>query len=112
MFKLDNKAEISGTHLVGEYWISPVLLKDIFGEPEKADEYKVSGEYIFSGEDGEVLTLYDWKCTSLYDDGYESPSSFWASSEPHDFHIGGKEGCDDFKEWLSDVIVKWGEERK
>ena len=98
MFKLNNDADINGTSLAGYVMLAPSKLVATFGEPKVGDEYKVSGEYSFENKDGGVATLYDWKCTSLYDSDMWSPEEFWNCSEPMEFHIGGASGG--FEEWL------------
>lgn len=61
----------------------------LFGEPEDDDEYKVSGCWTIEGPEGAVLTIYDWKSTSLYDDSLPTVREFRTSKQRHLFHIGG-----------------------
>lgn len=108
MFKLNNDADIGGTSLQGYIEFAPIQLKEKFGSPTEGDEYKVSGEYVFEGPNGEIFTLYDWKHTSLYNSGDVNPEEFWSSHELYNFHIG----CDSkfesvltkFKSWLIETI--------
>ena len=89
MYMLAPEADITGTSLSGELEIAPAKLVELFGEPPECDSYKVSGSYTFKDWEDNIITLYDWKCTSLY--GHEddpSPEKFWASTHPHEFHVG------------------------
>lgn len=67
-FIIDNQANNSGTcyqgRLVGNYQ----KIIERFGKPVESDGYKVSGEWIFKSENGDIVTLYDWKSTKLYDE--------------------------------------------
>lgn len=103
-FTHDPTANAGGTCLQGTVRISPVELVGLFGEPEPGDEYKVSMEYTFRGEDGSVVTLYDWKGTSLYDEDYPDPEEFRASTHAEDFHVGGhtSEAATQFMRWLTE----------
>ena len=102
MFKLDQNADISGTCLRAHIYVAPYRLIFLFGEPHEADGYKVSGRYTFTNERGEVFTLYDWKCTSLYDPDRIRPDAFWNSTIVRVFNIGSKTDTDasEFKAWL------------
>jgi hypothetical protein len=108
-FKLDQDASHAGTHLVGEVFVAPATLRAVFGEPKEADGYKVSGEYIFEGINGEVFTVYDWKVTTLYDtyedDPAPTPAEFWASQVAHPFHIGGCSDPEKFKAWIERKVA-------
>jgi hypothetical protein len=106
MFKLSQDADINGTHRVGGMTCAPATLVEKFGQPQASDEYKVSGEYTFENEAGEIFTLYDWKSTSLYDDdfGRPSPRVFWTSSTAQQFNIGGRTNAFDFIDWLSSEV--------
>ena len=89
---------------IGSIDVAPKMLVRVFGKPELGDDYTVSGEYLFEGESGIQISLYDWKCTSLYFPGedYPSPRKFWADKTPWEFSIGGanKEYAALFIEWL------------
>jgi hypothetical protein len=106
MFKLSQDADINGTHRVGEITCAPATLVEKFGQPQASDGYKVSGEYTFENEAGEVFTLYDWKSTSLYDDDFGSPSpgAFWRQASPQQFNIGGRTNAFDFVDWLEGKV--------
>lgn len=67
--------------------LSPKALIEMFGVPDMGDEFKVSGEYIFEGKNGEIFTLYDWKNTSMYDKEAPSPQALWQQDEVS-FNIG------------------------
>jgi hypothetical protein len=93
MFKLGNleTVETCGTSKIDELFIEPAMLVKMFGPGEESDGYKVSGEYVFTGPEGTVYTVYDYKSTSLYDDDYPTPEEFWSSTEPTYFSIGSGE---------------------
>ena len=100
MFRLSQDADINGTSLKDHIMVAPALLIEKFGPPIASDGYKVSGEYVFEKDEGEVFTLYDWKCTDLYD-SYGTPSDeFWRGRAPVQFNIGGRSSAFDFVDWL------------
>ena len=98
--------DMGGTSLIGKISLSPVDLVAALGVPDYGDEYKVSGEYAFSGPDNERFTLYDWKATAFYDSDCIQPEQFWESDEPQTFNIGGDSGIylDEFKQWLQKQV--------
>jgi len=105
MFRLNQDADINGSHRQSEVYASPARLIEKFGEPIESDGYKVSGEYIFDNDEGEVFTLYDWKATTLYCPDYGvTPSDFWARTIPVQFNVGGKTNALDFVQWLSGEV--------
>ena len=116
-FKLDPNANASGTHLVGEIELPPKQLVDAFGEPGEGDDYKVSGMYIFTDDGGNVFTVYDWKATSLFEEGSDpdeedfamSPEAFWGNWNPETLNIGGhdKTNVEAFKSWLLAQLGSW-----
>jgi len=63
----------SGTSLKTHITVSYPKLIELFGQPDECDGYKVSGEFTFEASNGELVTLYDWKKTSLYDSTSQSP---------------------------------------
>ena len=69
-------------------------LVKLLGTPEESDGYKVSGEWCLEGPNGETVTVYDWKSTSLYDGDGPSVADFRADRTPQSFHIGGHEAAD------------------
>lgn len=99
---------ISGTSLQSYIAVKPVALLWVFGKPLEGDQYKVSGEYVFKHRSGEVITLYDWKSTTLYEDGVIEPKKFWTSPKNYEFHIGAKgfDYINDFQEWLPNEIER------
>ena len=82
-------------------YVAPSILVARLGEPDESDGFKVSGEYTFKAPNGGIITLYDWKCTSLYDPDAESPENFWRSQDTREFNIGGD---DKGKEMVSSFI--------
>jgi hypothetical protein len=109
MFKLNHEAKSTGTSLKSEVMVAPARLVEVFGEPEEADGYKVSMLYTFEDEDGNVVTLYDWKATTLYDSGYgPHPTTFRKQELDHDFHIGGKDPAvaQRFRAWLMKKVKR------
>lgn len=109
-FELNQTADAAGTHRIGEIQLPPKRLVDVFGMPGEGDGYKVSGLFVFSDTAGNIYTVYDWKATSLYDDGMEpgdeeyaiTPDDFWSNWNPDSLQIGGTENCDleAFRSWL------------
>ncbi len=108
-FVLDSSVSIEGSHKVGDFTVSPADFVRVFGcPPSQGDGCKISGEYIFSGGEGSVFTLYDWKETSLYLEDEENtpePDSFWRLADPRHFYIGGKGDPGEFIKWLRDAMV-------
>ena len=101
MFRMTQDTMLAnGTYKVSEVMVSPARLIEVFGKPMGSDGYKASGEYLFVGDNDEVFTVYDWKSTSLYDPGLESPEQFWSYSSPEYFSVGGKSNPDSFVTWL------------
>ena len=100
---------VGGTSLQSYIAIKPVHLVWTFGKPLEADGYKVSGEYVFKHRSGQMITLYDWKNTNLYDPEISlMPNDFWTSNKNYEFHIGahGMGIVDDFQEWCPLEIRK------
>ncbi len=101
-FKLDMDGDHRGTSLRGYVNVVPAELVKRFGKPKESDGYKVSGEYLFVDEDGNVFTVYDWKDTNLYDDpNAQTPAKLWGRTDSYQFHIGGCSGdFIAFGDWL------------
>jgi hypothetical protein len=59
-------------------------------------------EWAFEDSGGNVVSLYDWKSTSLYSSGLPNPDVLRCSPFPHQFHIGGHsfEAAHNLAEWL------------
>ena len=100
-YKLNPDADINGTHLIGRIETRYESLAKAFGNPLESDGYKVSGEWIFSDEDGGVFTIYDWKATDLYDKDLPSVDQF-REYPAYEFNIGGhsQKDLEDFKRWV------------
>ena len=105
MFVLAPEADITGTSYTTEIYIKPKQLRDMFGEPEACDGYKVSGNYTFKDWEDNVITLYDWKATNLYNDGCPTPEEFWNGDQLQELHIGsaGAEAGKRFKDILESI---------
>lgn len=105
-FKLDNYADPIGTSLKNYVEASYEDLEYLFGTPTISDDYKVSGEWVFTSEDGDVVTLYDWKETSLYDSGLPSVEEFRTRNNIC-FHVGANSGMAayDFIAWLEEKLA-------
>jgi hypothetical protein len=103
-FALNQNASPIGTSLKGHIGIPPSKLVLKYGIPQTADNYKVSGEYIFEDSNGQVYTLFDYKETELYNSDYTPVETFWSSNEPYEFNIGSKSSdqtkIESFKNWL------------
>ena len=102
-----------GTSLMGYITVKYSDLVLAFGEPIESDGHKVSGEWIFIEEEsGEVFTIYDWKCTSLYDSSLMSVEQFRALKYKVTFNVGGnnKSNVERFKGFILSQIeyVKTG----
>ena len=101
MFRLNNDASVNGTCRQSEIMAAPTRLIELFGQPVECDGYKVSGEYVFEDDEGNVFTLYDWKYTTLYSPEYGiHPSVFWAQTTPVQFNVGGHGSASKFVSWL------------
>ena len=109
-FKLDPGADADGTFYRAKVMVPPKRLVDRFGRPGRGDGYKVSGCYVFTDQAGNVFTLYDFKATSLSDDGAgygeessaPTPKEFWGNWNSDLLHIGARDQGDveAFKRWL------------
>lgn len=108
MFKLDPSAETVGSGRVGTLYIAPATLVKVFGKPNMADEYKVSGEYIFRAEDGQVFTVYDYKRTNLYAESQPDPETFWSFDKPTEFSVGSHDvnNVDKFIHWVCGKLLE------
>lgn len=102
-FKVDFDADINGTSLKGHVTANYNKLVKLFGEPMESDGYKVSGEWVFTDDDGNVFTLYDWKSTELYDDELPSVKQFRRQTEAT-FNVGGRSYAGDFIEFLEKMV--------
>lgn len=94
MFHCDSEVDIGGTCYIGTFKAAPPALKRAFGQPKPGDGEKVYGEYSFTGPEGSVFTLYDWK------EGLDP----WGYAASMHLHVGGngvaRTYLTDFAEWL------------
>jgi hypothetical protein len=106
-FQVNTEANTCGTCLQTKFVGNYAQLVGMFGEPIESDGYKVSGEWVFESEDGDVITVYDWKETSMYDDHLPSVDQF-RSQQQATFHVGGRSrtAANDFVNWLMDQLTK------
>jgi len=114
-FRLNNDAEICWTSKQDSVCLIYKDIEAVFGMPVEADDYKVSGQWIFTDDKGNVFTLYDWKETNLYDDDLPSVEEFRNSDELVTFSIGGRiidadnniitNNVDEFKVWLLKTLA-------
>lgn len=75
--------------LIGYVSLGFTELLEVFGPPQRSDDYKVSSEWIIKDtKSGSVFTLYDYKETELYDSDLPSVEDFHKQPE-YDWHIGG-----------------------
>lgn len=102
-------ANINGTCLRGYFEASYADLVAVFGEPERGDGYKVSTEWIIVDRTcDDVVTVYDWKETSLYESYLMSLDEFRAQ-KTYQWHLGGRGNVSahTFAEWLGVKLGKY-----
>jgi len=113
VFHCDNEAHANGTSLRGYIRASFAQLRELFGEPMgSSGDGKVSTEWHFVGQQGQVITLYDYKETKEYDDSPGMPTVEEFRSWPfHVWHVGAKHGADAlaFVAWLTAQLNPGGE---
>ena len=82
---------IDGTHRQTEIQATYRELVALLGEPYEGDGYKVSGEWVMKDNEGNIVTIYDWKSTRLYDNDKSLPTvrQFRTGKYPVQFNIGG-----------------------
>ena len=112
MFWPDPDASTDGTGFLTQVRCPPVRLYELFGWPELGDGHKVSGQYVFVNEKGDVFTVYDWEETYLYHglgEGYPAPHEFWSDLAPADLRVGGRTGSDPqpFVKWLLEEVGRF-----
>ena len=102
-----------GTHLQGHITAVYKDLEEILGQPEEGDEYKVSGEWTLTDSDGNVVTLYDWKSTELYDDSLPSVLQFRRNPDEQEFNIGGRyfHAAENFRNSLNIALIELKQKR-
>ena len=111
MFRLNPNADTSEVSALMDIELIPVDLVEVFGTPVECDGNKVSGEFIFANDKGDVFTIHDWKETTLFwgeDPGCLTPGEFWQDDELHTFYIGGNNAkrLQPFMKWLCDELEK------
>ncbi len=84
--KKATNAQINGTCFKGVVKCSYNKLVSVFGEPNSgpSGDGKVLNEWVMETDDGDVVTIYDWKTDIDY------------STEPdelYEWHIGGHKSC-------------------
>lgn len=90
--------KIDSHHKIGSSYLSDFIcsyndLKKVLG-PHNAegDGYKVTTEWVLQSPDGDVLTVYDWKCTVAYSPEDEEMFTEEDLRSDRDvvWHIGGR----------------------
>jgi hypothetical protein len=100
-YKLNPNANINGTYKVATLQTTFGQLVAVFGMPEESDGYKSSGDWLFTSDDGDTFTIYDWKATSLYDSSLPSVEEFRSSPKIVEFSVGGQGDASEFLSWVS-----------
>ena len=100
-YKLNPNADINGTYKVATLQTTFGQLLAVFGMPEESDGYKSSGDWLFTSDDGDTFTIYDWKATSLYDSSLPSVEEFRRSTRLVEFSVGGRGDASKFLSWVS-----------
>lgn len=97
----------NGTSLQGYVTASYDNLVAVFGEPNQSgDDYKVAFEWVLESVDGEIVTIYPWKNTNLYEEGL--PGINHMKNTNTRWHIGGK------SKMVVDLVlsvIEWESER-
>lgn len=104
-FKLSKKSG-AGTSLQEYFTCGYYQITEKFGPPNnEGDDYKVSTEWVFESDAGDVFTVYDYKETSLYDTGLPSVAVFRTQPE-YEWHIGARDkiSAQLFKAWLQSQV--------
>lgn len=81
--KKSEKSKEPSTQYVATVEIGYQDLVDIFGEPEKGDQYKTEAEWTIRLPEGRVLTIYNYKNSRSY--SWDCPPI----TEVKEWHIGG-----------------------
>lgn len=100
-FKIVNWFKAAGTSFAADFNCSYSVLRELFGEPTNGDDYKISTEWILTDQNGEVVTIYDWKETNLYDQDQLSVEDFRAKKISC-WHVGAhkSEAARNLIEWI------------
>jgi hypothetical protein len=111
VFHLSPGAPTGGTSYRAQADLVPAGIVRRFGRSRGTDDFKCSGSYTFQDHNGNVYTLYDWKCTSAWEiaDGHvpdeefatlPSPDEFWSLTIPIPLNIGGHPDCGDINAFI------------
>ena len=105
MFRVENSGLPDGTHLLGEVKLPPAFMVNRFGKHDGGDGNHSSGGWTFVGKAGQVFSVYEMRCTTLWHgrgSGAPTVREFWQLSQPVWLHIGGHDGSDwkAFRRWL------------
>ena len=102
MYQVNPDASISGTSFHGTTIAATTKqLEDAFGPSHEGDGYKVSHEWDFEDDEGNVFTLYAWKDTYMYDPGYGMPGP----NDVRQWHVGSHGGGEsDFADWVREQL--------
>jgi hypothetical protein len=101
VFELSQSSDTTGITQMGEIEVPPALVVRRFGLPAKGDDYKVSGEYLFLDQNGNLFVVHDWKSTSLWDERLPAPEEFWATVEPTELSISSHDlDTGEFVRWF------------
>jgi len=73
----------------GDIEVSYNDLVKLFGEPGEGDDYKVSMEWSVEDQDGNIVNIYDWKATTLYDSDLYDPEEL-KELDSFEWNIGAK----------------------
>jgi hypothetical protein len=100
-FRLSPDADVEGTTWMGDVEVPPAAVVRRFGPPAPGDDYKVSGEYVFTDAAREVFVVHDFKSTSLWDEDFATPEEFWSEIEPQELNISSRvRDVDLFAAWF------------
>jgi hypothetical protein len=110
-FHLSPGAPIGGTSFLAEAELAPAEIVRRFGRGGPTGDYKCSGTYTFQDHNGNVFTLYDWKCTSAWEVAngeapdeefatFPTPDEFWGLEMPVSLHVGGHRECGDVEAFV------------
>jgi hypothetical protein len=73
-------AEAAGTSLQGYIRTTYRDLVKFFGEPINRDGYKTNVEWVLKSDDGQIITIYDWKVSR----------DAWNKDQTFQFNVGGR----------------------
>jgi hypothetical protein len=103
---VDGKSyDLNGITIMGEVEVVPADVVRCFGKPSPGDGYKISGEFVFTNDRGEVFVLHDWLSTKLYYGEGLSPVEFWALTLPQELNISSLDlNTTQFANWLQEQL--------